>query len=49
MTNINISLTGGSSDIGLGFNEENVDMINENIDVIYNGGESNDTGVNPEN
>ena len=49
VTNINISLTGGSSEIGFGFNEENVDMTNEDVNVVFNGGETNDTDVNPQN
>ena len=49
MTNLNITLNGGSSEIVLGFNEENVDMTDEEVNVVYNGGETNDTEVNPEN
>lgn len=48
MTTLNVSLTGGSADIGLGFDEENSDMTNENVNVVYDGGSTNDTNIEPE-
>ena len=48
MTNVNVNLEGGSSEVSLGINEENTQMTNETIDINFNGGSLSDTNVNPE-
>ena len=46
MTNVNVTLEGGSNEVCLGINEENTHMTNETIDVNFNGGSLSDTNVN---
>lgn len=48
MTNVNVTLEGGSSEINLGINEENAEMKDETVEVNYDGGSLSDTNVNPE-
>ena len=47
MTTINVTLTGGSEEIGVGINEETSEMTNESVDMNLDGGLLNDTEVNP--
>jgi len=47
MTNINVTLTGGSEEVSIGMEEENSAMTDETTDVEYDGGSLNDTEVNP--
>ena len=47
MSTINVTLTGGSEEIGVGVDEERSEMINETTDVTFDGGSLNDTEVNP--
>ena len=48
MTNVNVTLEGGSGEVSLGINEENSNMTNETIEIDYDGGSLSDTNVNPE-
>lgn len=48
MTNVNVTLEGGSSEISLGINEENAEMKDETVEVNYDGGSLSDTNVDPE-
>lgn len=47
MTNINVTLTGGSEEVTIGMEEENSAMTDETTDVEYDGGSLNDTEVDP--
>lgn len=47
ITNINVTLTGGSEAVGVGINEENSEMTNESINMNIDGGSLDDTEVNP--
>lgn len=48
MTTINVNLKGGANDISLGIVEEDTPMESEEISIDYDGGDMNDTPVNPE-
>lgn len=48
MTTINVNLSGGANNTNLGIVEENTPMENEDINIDYDGGNMNDTPVNPE-
>ena len=48
MTTANVTLTGGSEEVGVGIEEENEEMSNETVDASYDGGNMNDIEVNPE-
>lgn len=48
MTNVNVTLEGGSGEVSLGINEENSNMTNETIEIDFDGGSLSDTNVNPE-
>lgn len=48
MTTVNVNLTGGANDTTIGINEDDTPMDNEDISVDYDGGNLNDTPVNPE-
>lgn len=47
MTNINVTLSGGSEEVTIGMEEENSAMTDETTDVEYDGGSLNDTEVDP--
>ena len=49
MTNINVTLSGGSEEVTIGMEEESTGMTDETTDVEYDGGSLNDTGVDPIN
>lgn len=49
MTNINVTLSGGSEEVTIGMEEENSAMTDETTDVEYDGGSLNDTEVDPTN
>ena len=49
MTNINVTLSGGSGEVTIGMEEENSAMTDETTDVEYDGGSLNDTEVDPTN
>ena len=48
MTNINVTLTGGSEEVSVGIQEENSEMTSESTDVNYDGGSLNGTEVDPQ-
>lgn len=48
MTVLTVDLEGGASDVTLGLAEEQTEMGTENDEVHFNGGDLNDTPVNPE-
>lgn len=48
MTVLTVNLTGGAGEVSLGFEEHSEDMSTENDSVDYDGGDMNDTPVNPE-
>lgn len=48
MTTITVNLKGGANDVAIGVNEDNTPMDNEDISVEYDGGNLNDTPVDPE-
>lgn len=45
---LTVNLTGGAGEVSLGFEEHSEDMSTENDSVDYDGGDMNDTPVNPE-
>lgn len=47
MTNINVTLSGGSEEVTIGMEEESTGMTDETTDVEYDGGSLNDTEVDP--
>lgn len=48
MTILTVNLTGGAGEVSLGFEEHSEDMSIENDSVDYDGGDMNNTPVNPE-
>lgn len=48
MTTVTVNLKGGTTDVAIGVNEEDTPMGNEDVTVEYDGGNLNDTPVNPE-
>lgn len=48
MTTVNVNLKGGANDISLGIEEDDTPMGNEGVNVDYDGGDLNDTPVNPQ-
>lgn len=48
MTVLTVNLTGGAGEVSLGFEEHSEDMSTENDSIDYDGGDMNDTPVNPE-
>ena len=48
MTVMNVNLTGGSDEVGIGVEEESTEMTNEEVNVNYDGGNMNDTNVEPD-
>ena len=47
MTNLNVTLSGGSGEFSVGLEEEGSEMTDENVIVEYDGGSTSDTEVNP--
>ena len=47
MTNLNVTLSGGSGEFSVGLEEEGSEMTDENVNVEYDGGSTSDTEVNP--
>ena len=47
MTNLNVTLSGGSGEVSVGLDEEDAEMTEEYVNVDYDGGNTNDTEVNP--
>lgn len=48
MTTITVNLKGGANDVTLGVNEDETPMGNEDISIDYDGGNLNDTPVDPQ-
>lgn len=48
MTTINVNLKGGANEVSLGIEEDDTPMGNEGVNVDYDGGDLNDTPVNPQ-
>lgn len=48
MTVLTVNLTGGAGEVSLGFEEHSEDMSTENDSVDFDGGDINNTPVNPE-
>lgn len=48
MTVLTVNLTGGAGEVSLGFEEHSEDMSTEDDSIDYDGGDMNDTPVNPE-
>lgn len=48
MTVLTVNLTGGAGEVSLGFEEHSEDMSTEDDTIDYDGGNMNDTPVNPE-
>lgn len=48
VTVLTVNLTGGAGEVSLGFEEHSEDMSTENDSVDYDGGDMNNTPVNPE-
>ena len=48
MTVLTVNLTGGAGEVALGFEEHSEEMTTENDNLDYDGGDMNDTPVNPE-
>lgn len=48
MTTVNVNLKGGANDISLGIEEEDTPLGNESVNIDYDGGDINNTPVNPE-
>lgn len=48
MTTINVNLKGGANDISLGIEEEDTPLGNESVNIDFDGGDINNTPVNPE-
>lgn len=48
MTAITVNLKGGANDVNIGIAEEDVPMDNENINIDFDGGDLNDTQVEPQ-
>lgn len=48
MTAITVNLKGGANDVAIGVNEDDTPMDDEEVNVDYDGGNLNDTPVNPE-
>lgn len=48
MTTITVNLKGGANDVTIGINEDDTPMGNEDVNVEYDGGDLNDTPINPE-
>lgn len=49
MTTITVNLKGGANDVTIGINEDEPPMENENVNIDYDGGDLNDTPVDPQN
>ena len=48
MTSITVNLKGGANDVTIGVNEDETPMGNEDISIEYDGGNLNDTPVDPQ-
>lgn len=48
MTTITVNLKGGANDVAIGVNEDDTPMDNDDVTIDYDGGNLNDTPVNPE-